>query len=199
MSFKYVLQNLTTDILSDITVKKDSDNICDFCLINGTQIHLRQVKSFMRPTCMCLVAQSYPTLCDLIDYISADSSVHGIFQARILEWVAIYFSRGSSWPKDETCISCASCIGGEYFTSLSHQDITNTDYQVMKSPDYIVLFYRDIIHKILPPSLKQAWNKILTASNMVRSTWLKKLIILFPFQPGFVWGYGYGAMDAFHL
>ena len=34
------------------------------------------------------------------------SSVHGIFQARILEWVAISFSRGSSWPRDQTCISC---------------------------------------------------------------------------------------------
>ena len=41
------------------------------------------------------VAQSCPTLCDHIDY-----TVHGIFQARILEWVAIPFSRGSSQVKD---------------------------------------------------------------------------------------------------
>ena len=41
------------------------------------------------------VAQSCPTLCDPIDY-----TVHGIFQAKILEWVAIPFSRGSSQPKD---------------------------------------------------------------------------------------------------
>ena len=39
------------------------------------------------------------------------SSVHGISQARILKWVAISFSRGSSWPKDETSISCVSCFG----------------------------------------------------------------------------------------
>ena len=39
------------------------------------------------------------------------SSVHGILQARILEWVAISFSRGSSQPKDRICISCVSCIG----------------------------------------------------------------------------------------
>ena len=38
------------------------------------------------------------------------SSVHGIFQARIMKWVAISSSRGSSWPKDRTCISCLSCI-----------------------------------------------------------------------------------------
>ena len=39
------------------------------------------------------------------------SSVHGILQARILEWVVISFSRGSSWPRYQTRISCGSCIG----------------------------------------------------------------------------------------
>ena len=39
------------------------------------------------------------------------ASVHGIFQARILEWIAISSSRGSSQPKDQTSISCVSCIG----------------------------------------------------------------------------------------
>ena len=39
------------------------------------------------------------------------SSVHGVFQARILEWVAISSSRGSSWPRDQTHVSCISCIG----------------------------------------------------------------------------------------
>ena len=39
------------------------------------------------------------------------SSVHGIFQARILEWVAISFSRGSSWLRDQTGVSCVSCVG----------------------------------------------------------------------------------------
>ena len=39
------------------------------------------------------------------------SSVHGISQARILKWVAISFSRGSSWPRDRTCVSYVSCIG----------------------------------------------------------------------------------------
>ena len=44
------------------------------------------------------------------------SSVHGILQARILEWVAISSSRGSSHPGDWTHISCASCIAGRFFT-----------------------------------------------------------------------------------
>ena len=53
-----------------------------------------------------LVAQSCPTLCSLMDSSLLGSSVHGIFQARILEWVAIAFSRGSSWPKNRTQVSC---------------------------------------------------------------------------------------------
>ena len=47
----------------------------------------------------------------LLYYCSLSGSpVHGISQARIPEWVAISFSRGSSWPRDQTCISCVSCI-----------------------------------------------------------------------------------------
>ena len=50
---------------------------------------------------MCLsVTQSSLTLCDPMDYSPPGSSVHGIFQARILEWVAVPFSRGSSPPGD---------------------------------------------------------------------------------------------------
>ena len=52
------------------------------------------------------VALSCPTLCDPMDNCLLDSSVHGIFQARVLEWVAISFSRGSSWPRDRTWVSC---------------------------------------------------------------------------------------------
>ena len=44
------------------------------------------------------------------------SSVLGVFQAGILEWVTISYSGGSSWPRDGTCISCVSCIAGRFFT-----------------------------------------------------------------------------------
>ena len=50
--------------------------------------------------------------CDPVDYSSPGSSIHGISQARILEWVAICFSRGSSRPRDQIHVSCISCIGG---------------------------------------------------------------------------------------
>ena len=60
-----------------------------------------------------LVAQSLPTLCGPMDYVAPGSSVHGIFQARILEWVALPFSRGSSQPRDRTWVSSTA---GRYFT-----------------------------------------------------------------------------------
>ena len=52
-----------------------------------------------------LIAQPCPTLCDPMDCSLPGASVHGISQARILEWVAVSFSRGSSRPRDRTCIS----------------------------------------------------------------------------------------------
>ena len=54
---------------------------------------------------VCLVAQSCLTLFNPMDCSPPGSSVHGILQARILEWVAIPFSRGSSWPRDQTQVS----------------------------------------------------------------------------------------------
>ena len=60
---------------------------------------------------MRLVVQLCLTLCDPLDCSLSDSSVHEIFQTRILECVAISFSRGSSQPKDQVFVPCISCIG----------------------------------------------------------------------------------------
>ena len=57
--------------------------------------------------------QSCPTICDPMDCSPPGSSVHGILQASRLEWVAVPFSRGSSWPRDRTQISS---ITGRFFT-----------------------------------------------------------------------------------
>ena len=66
------------------------------------------------------VAQSCPTLCNPIDYSLPGSSVHGIFQARVLEWVAIPFSRGSSQPRDWTRVFC---IVGWHFTIWATREV----------------------------------------------------------------------------
>ena len=59
------------------------------------------------------VSLSCPTLCDSMDY-----TVHGILQARTLEWVAFPFSRGSSQPRDQTQVSC---MAGRYFLPAEPQ------------------------------------------------------------------------------
>ena len=65
--------------------------------------------------CVCgLVAQLCTTLCDPMDYSQPGSSIHGILQPRILEWVAIPFSRGYSPPRNRTRISC---IADRFFTT----------------------------------------------------------------------------------
>ena len=74
-----------------------------------------------------LITQSCPTLCNPVDCSPPGSSVHGILQARILEWVAILFSRGFSQPRNRTLVSSrgfsqprnrtlVSCIAGGFFT-----------------------------------------------------------------------------------
>ena len=86
---------------NDHITKCNLQNQCDpYQIINGI---------FHR----VLVTQSCPTLCNPTDCSSPGSSVHEIFQARILEWVAISFSRGSSQPRDQTWVSC---IAGRFFT-----------------------------------------------------------------------------------
>ena len=62
---------------------------------------------------MCLHAKSCLTLCDPVDCSPPGSSVRGIFQARVLEWVALPFCSGSSQPRDQTQVSC---IAGRFFT-----------------------------------------------------------------------------------
>ena len=66
-----------------------------------------------------LVTQSCLTVCNPVDCSPPGSSVHEILQAWILEWVAMPFSRGSSWPKDGTQVSC---IAGRFFTILATRE-----------------------------------------------------------------------------
>ena len=69
-----------------------------------------------------LFTKSCPTLCDPMDCSPSGSTVHGIFQAIMLEWVAISFSRGSSWPRNRTHNSCVSCTAGGFCTHWAIQE-----------------------------------------------------------------------------
>ena len=67
---------------------------------------------------MKVQVKAFPTLCDPMDCSLSGFSVHGIFQARVLEWIAISFSRGSSRPRNRTWVSH---ITGRRFYHLSRQ------------------------------------------------------------------------------
>ena len=82
------------------------------------------------------VAQLCLTLCDPMDYSLQSSSVHGIFQARVLEWVAISFSRGSSWPRDRTQITR---IAGRHFTVWTTREALPPIYHLLYFYFFILL------------------------------------------------------------
>ena len=89
-----------------------------FCINVNVFLYIKHVEVCLwvvtvATACCCLVAKSCPTFCDPMDYSPPSLSLHGIFQTRILEWVATSFSRGSSWPGDWTHISCISSFTTE--------------------------------------------------------------------------------------
>ena len=94
-----------------------------------------------------LVAQSCPTLCNPMDCRTLGSSIHGISQARILEWVAISFLRGSSQPRDRTCVSN---IAVRFFTQTmqirGHHSKTGeqVSFQNNRSKEIIIIITWDI-------------------------------------------------------
>ena len=81
--------------------------------------------------CMCAKSlQSCPALCSAMNYSPLDFSVHGILQARILEWVAMPSSRGSFQPRNRTGVSC---IAGGFFTSWATREAPCYTSTVQKS------------------------------------------------------------------
>ena len=91
------------------------------------QSHLHIIETVCMHVCVCacahthacLITQLCLTLCDCLDYSPPGASVHEISQARILVWVAISFSRGSSQPRGWTQVSR---IAGEFFTNWATRD-----------------------------------------------------------------------------
>ena len=78
----------------------------------------------IEPACLKVKVQSRPILCDPMDCSLPGSSVHGIFQAIVLEWIAISFSRGSSQPRDWTLVSR---IIDRCFTIWATREIVSPD------------------------------------------------------------------------
>ena len=76
-----------------------------------THIYIYTFSSVQSNVCVRVCAHPCLTFCDLTDCSPPGSSLHGIFQARILEWVVVFFSRESSQPRGQTQVSYVSCIG----------------------------------------------------------------------------------------
>ena len=93
------------------------------------------------------VAQSYPTLCDPMDCSLSGSSVHGIFQARVLEWIAISFSRGCSRPRNQTRVSH---IAGRRFTVWATREV-----QIPMR----------LLHNLVPSVENQKWRDLSRTAN----------------------------------
>ena len=78
-----------------------------------------------------------PILCDAMDCSLPGSSVHGVLQAQILEWVAKPSSRGSSQPRNQTHISYISCIGRRFFT-------TSTTWEAQEEMCFVLKMLRAV-------------------------------------------------------
>ena len=107
------------------------------------------------------VAQSCPTLCDAMDYV-----VHGILKARILEWVAFPFSRGSSQARDQTQVSC---VPGRFFTHWATREDKFAPKNVMVIVWWSTAFWSTIAfwiwqnHYICEVGLANQWDAPKTA------------------------------------
>ena len=97
---------------------------------------------------VCIHAQSCMTLWDPMDCSPAGSPVHGISQAKVLEWVAISFSRGSSWPRDWTRVSCISCSGRQilHYWDTWEAHCQGSPYSILKCEQIIRWVFFNLTH-----------------------------------------------------
>ena len=111
-----------------------------------TSVHKRQWQKQMRGSRLasekscCLVAQSCLTLCDVLDCSPPGSSVYGISRVRILEWVAISFSRGSSWPRDWPCVSC---IGRQVLYHWANREAPEKRRETQQNEEWFYFLFLD--------------------------------------------------------
>ena len=127
----------------------------------------------------CSPPESSLTLCNPKDWSPPDFSVHGISQTRILEWVALSFSRGSSQPRDYTLVSCASCTVGRFLMTEppGKLDFTYIYLYIYTLLTSIRQFFS--LHTRCPPCLI-SWH----ACAMLISIYLPLLLHIYPLCSG---------------
>ena len=123
--------------------------------------------------------ESWTTLCDPMDCSLPSSSVHGILQTRILEWVAMPSSGGSSQPRDQTCVSLCllqwqadslplAPLGkpNKYFTKKQNKTITTKDNKNQRKTKPSALFYcpkQRCCTELAEPAIKEALSPVISA------------------------------------
>ena len=105
-------------VKKDLIPNKNKYKLSTYYVSKPELSTVRETVRYLFKLCACLVTQSCPALCNPLDCSPAGSSIQGISQAKIQEWVAISYSRGSSRTRDQTHVSY---IADELFTIQSHQ------------------------------------------------------------------------------
>ena len=124
--------------------------------------------------CVCVLSlvSGRSVVSDPLDYSLPGSSVHGVFQARILEWVAISFSKGSSWPRDLTQNSCHYRRGILYLVSHGGSlIITATNYYGALASCWAPIAFHP--HNLLMLSV----FGVCSALSFWREGWVKVLLL----------------------
>ena len=135
--------------------------------ITGVNAYMLKTKPTLNISLCVVVAQSCQTLCNPMDSSPLGSSGHGILQARILEWVAIPFSRESSWPRDRTPVFCTA---GRFFTIWAPRETHIFHYTVC----YTTLFpalpkYGNFYEHILLKKANCIWQFSLFFKSQIES------------------------------
>ena len=152
-----------------LQVTRDSKQPCPVEMYQKHSVHVKQHLPMAPETTAfqknwVSMARSCPALCNPMDCSPPGSSVHGILQERILEWVAIPFSRGSSWPRNRTLVSCIAdgffairATRETHFKGKPFHFRTNTSHlstpicAVAKKPTWLICKLCSLRNKPQPP------------------------------------------------
>ena len=100
---------------------------------------------------LCTCAQSWQILCSLMGCSPPGSSLHGIFPAGILEWLAISYSRGPTPPRDQTHVSCISCTGRQILYHITWKSKSSLTFWKKKGQLFEMLSHPSSLAQTLPP------------------------------------------------
>ena len=130
-----------------------------------------------------LVIQSCPTLCNSMDCSPPGSSIHGILKTRILDWFAISFSRGSSWPRDRTQVSYTA---GEFFIIWATISLVYAKF-------FFLFFFWDLVFKFPRSFLVMKKRKSRIVLLLLSVLFLKKILST---TTGKIWNFLFTAWES---